>query len=93
MFSLSDELINLVSPFLLQLLFLWPFLMDGEQGCTEVISCLMQIPPAFRVLLFRGSYGTSGGHGDISVLVFTLWGLGHFYEIFLSLVFFFFFFN
>lgn len=37
MFCLSDELINLVSSFHLQLFFLWPFLMDGEQGCAEVM--------------------------------------------------------
>lgn len=43
MFRLSDELINLVSSFLLQLFFLWPCLMDGEWECTEATcdaSCL-----------------------------------------------------
>lgn len=47
MFCLSDELINLVSPFLLQLFFLWPCLMDGEWGCTEATcdaSCRLPQP-------------------------------------------------
>lgn len=39
MFCLSEELINLVCLFLLQLFFLWPFLMDGEQRAHGGVWC------------------------------------------------------
>lgn len=39
MFCLSEELINLVCPFFLQLFFLWPFLMDREQRAHGGVWC------------------------------------------------------
>lgn len=76
-FCLSDELINLVSSFLLQLFFLLALLNGWGAGAHRGdVWCLVQIAPAFRVLLCRGSYGSSDGCGGVSLLVFTLWGLG-----------------
>lgn len=72
MFCLSDELINFVSPFLLQLFFLWPSLMGGSRGVRRQRA----MPRAGCPSLQSTSYGSSGGPGGISLLVFTLWGLG-----------------
>ena len=66
MFCLSDELINLASPFLLQLFFLWPSLMDVEQRCTEATcDALCRLPQPSEYCCAGAAMGAMVGVGAL----------------------------
>lgn len=69
MFFLSDELINFLSLFLLQLFVLCLSLMSVEQGCTEAMcDALCRLPlPAGTALQLREQWLARGSFSSFSL--------------------------